>query len=203
MKRILIFSLFSIFCLIGISQERLNVGDKASTFALKNVNGKMVSTSDAVYADAKGFIVTFTCNSCPWAKLYENRINDLNKKYASKGYPVIAIQPNATELKPEDSFENMVARSEDKGYTFPYLIDETQEVAHAYGARKTPDIFVVEKVADELIVRYIGGIDDSPSDPAGVNEKFVEAAVDALLAGKSVSKEVTRAIGCSVKYRKS
>src|SRR5215469_4334491 len=106
-------------------------GDKAMNFKLKNVDGKMVSLSD--YKDAKGFIVVFTCNHCPFAKAYEGRIIALNTKYASQGYPVIAINPNDPTQVEEDSYANMQARAKAKNYQFPYLMDETQNIAHAYG----------------------------------------------------------------------
>src|SRR5689334_10664874 len=112
-----------------------NVGDKARDFKLKNVDGKMVSLAD--YKDTKGFIVTFTCNHCPFAKAYEDRIIALHNKYASKGYPVVAINPNDKDREPEDSFDNMVIRAKDKKYSFPYLYDESQEIAKAYGATRT------------------------------------------------------------------
>ena len=98
------------------------VGDVATGFKLKNVDNKLVSLSD--YKDAKGFIVIFTCNHCPYAKAYEGRIMGLNHKYASKGYPVIAINPNDPKVEPQDSFEGMQQRAKEKGFTFPYLFDE-------------------------------------------------------------------------------
>src|SRR3954464_46034 len=111
------------------------VGDTAKDFKLKNVDGKMVSLAD--YQSAKGFIIVFTCNHCPFAKAYESRIMDLNKKYAGKGFPVIAINPNDPKIEAEDSFDNMVKIAKEKNYTFPYLFDETQENAMAYGATRT------------------------------------------------------------------
>src|SRR5881394_2175653 len=107
-------------------------GDKAQTFTLKNIDGKMVSPAD--FKDAKGFIVVFTCNHCPFAKAYEDRIIALHKKYAAKGYPVLAINPNDKNREPDDSFDNMVIRAKEKKDPFPYLLDESQEIAKAYGA---------------------------------------------------------------------
>src|SRR5215469_7368861 len=111
-------------------------GDKAMNFKLKNVDGKMVSLSD--YKDAKGFIVVFTCNHCPFAKKYESRVEALNKKYKGKGYPVVAINPNDPVISPEDDYAGMKQRAKDKGFTFPYLVDETQQIAKTYGATNTP-----------------------------------------------------------------
>ena len=176
-----------------------NVGDKAMDFKLKNVDGKMVSLSD--YKDAKGFIVVFTCNHCPFAKAYEGRIMDLNTKYASKGYPVIAINPNDPSQVDEDSYVNMQKRAKDKGYSFPYLMDETQDVAHAFGAAHTPHVFVLQKSGSDFIVKYIGAIDDNSDDPSAVKVKYVEDAVNNLLAGKPVSPATTKAIGCTIKWK--
>ncbi|MGY5354538.1 thioredoxin family protein [Wenyingzhuangia sp. IMCC45467] len=174
-----------------------NIGDVAEDFSLMNVNGKMVSLSD--YKDAKGFIVTFTCNTCPYAVAYEDRIIALNNKYASKGYPVIAIMPNNTVVKPGDDLAAMKARAIEKGFTFPYLIDKNQTIYPKYGATKTPHVFVLEKTKKGNIVKYIGAIDDNYKDANAVKVKYTENAVDALLAGKDIELKETRAIGCSIK----
>ncbi|HKC67791.1 MAG TPA: thioredoxin family protein [Bacteroidia bacterium] len=176
------------------------VGDKAIDFKLKNVNDKMVSMAD--YKDAKGIIVVFTCNHCPFAKKYESRIMDLDKKMKAKGFPVVAINPNDPAIEPEDSFENMQKRAKEKGYTFPYLIDETQNVAKAYGATKTPHVYVLQKEKDTYIVKYIGAIDDNSEDESAVKEKYVENAVANILAGKPVTPDNTKAIGCGIKWKK-
>ena len=173
------------------------IGDVVKDFELKNIDGKMVSLSD--YDDAKGFIITFTCNTCPYAVMYEDRIIALNNKYESKGYPVIAIMPNNTSIKPGDSFENMQNRAEDKGFSFPYLIDAKQAVYPQFGATKTPHIFIVEKTNEGNVVKYIGAIDDNYKDASAVNTKYVENAVDALIAGKEIEEKETKAIGCSIK----
>jgi len=176
------------------------VGDTATDFKLKSVDNKMVSLSD--YKDAKGYIVIFTCNHCPYAKAYENRIIGLNHKYAPKGYPVIAINPNDPKMEPQDSFEGMKQRAKEKGFTFPYLFDEGQTVFPQYGAIRTPHVFVLQKENGKNIVRYIGAIDDNYSDANDVSHKYVEAAVDALLANKPVVETMTVAIGCSIKAQK-
>lgn len=173
------------------------IGDIAEDFSLKNIDGKMVSLSD--YKDAKGFIITFTCNTCPYAVMYEDRIIELDKKYAPQGYPVIAIMPNNTAVKPGDNLEAMKKRAASKGFTFPYLIDAKQEVFPKFGATKTPHIFVLDKKERGLVVEYIGAIDDNYKDPSAVKTKYVEDAVDALINGKEVPQKETRAIGCSIK----
>ncbi|GAA4959561.1 thioredoxin family protein [Algibacter aquimarinus] len=173
------------------------IGDVAEDFSLKNIDGKMVSLAD--YKDAKGFIVIFTCNTCPYAVMYEDRIQALNEKYAQKGYPVIAIMPNNTDVKPGDALPEMKKRAEEKGFTFPYLIDEKQEVYPKFGATKTPHVFVLQKGDGLNIVEYIGAIDDNYKDPNAVTTKYVEEAVDAMLNGKMVKEKETKAIGCSIK----
>ena len=177
------------------------MGDKAADFKLKNIDGKWVSLSD--YEDARGYIVIFTCNHCPYAKAYEDRIISLDKKYASQGFPVIAINPNDAEAYPADSYENMQKRAEEKGFTFPYLYDEKQEVFPVYGATRTPHIFILSKEGDDMTVEYIGAIDDNYEDASKVGRKYVEEAVDALLTGKKPEITSTKAIGCSIKVKKS
>lgn len=175
-------------------------GDVATDFALKNVDNKTVSLAD--YKKAKGFIVVFTCNHCPYAKAYEDRIIALDKKYAPKGYPVIAINPNDPSLYAEDSFDAMKIRAKEKGFSFPYLFDEGQKIYPQYGATKTPHVFVLQKTDGKNIVRYIGAIDNNYADPKDVTERYVENAVDALLAGKPVAQASTAAIGCGIKVKK-
>ena len=173
------------------------VGDMATDFSLKNVDGRMVSLSD--YNKAKGFLVIFTCNMCPYAVKYEDRIIALDAKYKTKGVPVIAINPNNPAVQPGDSFEKMQARAKDKGFTFPYLFDEGQKVFPQYGATRTPHVYLLERTAKGNVVRYIGAIDDNYQDASSVEEKFVEDAVDAMLAGKEIPVTTTRAIGCTIK----
>lgn len=173
------------------------IGDNATDFSLKNVDNNIVSLSG--YTDAKGFIVIFTCNHCPFAKAYEDRIIALNDKYAPQGYPVIAINPNDPTVEPIDNFEGMQQRAKDKGFTFPYLVDEGQHIYPQYGATKTPHVFVLNKEDGKNIVRYIGAIDDNYAKPDEVSHKYVEAAVDALLANQPIAQTNTVAIGCGIK----
>ncbi|MBP0903744.1 thioredoxin family protein [Mariniflexile gromovii] len=173
------------------------IGDVAEDFSLKNIDGKMVSLAD--YKNAKGFIVTFTCNTCPYAVAYEDRIIALDKKYAAKGYPVIAIMPNNVSIKPDDNLDAMKKRATEKGFTFPYLIDKEQTVFPKFGATKTPHMFVLQKTKKGNVVKYIGAIDDNYKSAESVTTKYVEKAVDALLQGKEVEQTETKAIGCSIK----
>jgi glutathione peroxidase-family protein len=185
--------------MFSFSPGGYTTGDAAADFSLKNVDGKMISMSN--YKNAKGFIIVFTCNHCPFAKAYESRIMDLDKKYASKGYPVIAINPNDPGMAPDDSYENMIARAKEKNYSFPYVFDETQNVARAFGATRTPHVYVLEKENGKNIVKYIGAIDNNSDEPEKVTQRFVEDAVNALLEGKPVPTTETKAIGCTIKWR--
>jgi len=177
-----------------------NAGDAATDFELKNIDGKTVSLKD--FKKAKGFIVIFTCNHCPYAKKYENRIIELDKQYKDKGYPVIAINPNDPAVQPEDSFEKMQIRAKEKDFTFPYLIDEGQKIYPQYGATKTPHVFVLQKENGKNIVKYIGAIDNNYEDPEDVSEYYVQDAVNALLKGEAVKTTKTAAIGCTIKVKK-
>lgn len=176
-----------------------DIGDQALDFKLKNVDGQMVSMSD--YNDAKGFIVVFTCNTCPFSKMYEQRIDDLNKKYESQGFPLLAINSNDVSKQPGDSFEEMVKRSQEKSYSFPYLYDESQAIATAYGATRTPHVYVLSKDGTNLKVSYIGAIDNNHKDASAVSQKYVEDAVDNLLSGNPVKTTSTKAIGCTIKWK--
>lgn len=177
------------------------VGDTVDNFKLKNVDGKMVSLSD--YASQKGVIVIFDCNTCPYSKRYNSRIIALNEKYASKGFPVIAINPNDPTISAGDSFEEMVKLAKQKNYTFPYLVDESQTVARVFGATNTPHVFVLQNQGGKFKVAYIGAIDDNPQNESGVEKRYVENAVDALLKGNSVPTTNTKAIGCTIKWSRA
>lgn len=173
------------------------VGDTARDFKLKNANGK--KTSLAGLKKAKGYIVVFTCNHCPFAKAYEDRIIALHNKYAPLGYPVVAINPNDKDVQPADSFEKMKERAKEKKFPFAYLYDETQEIAKAYGATRTPHIYLLDK---NRVVKYIGAIDDNSEEPEKVKEKYLENAIDALREGKEISVKETKAVGCGIKWKK-
>ena len=198
MKKINLHLLATFFITTVLSaQSGYDIGAIATDFKLENIDRTFVSLSD--FEEAKGFIVVFTCNTCPYAVAYEDRIEALNKKYASKGYPVVAIMPNNIEIKPGDSLNAMKQRAKEKGFSFPYLIDREQTIFPQYGATKTPHVYILEKTNDANVVRYIGAIDDNYKDADAVDKKYVEDAVNALLANKPVPVSKTRAIGCSIK----
>ncbi|MCC6462513.1 MAG: thioredoxin family protein [Saprospiraceae bacterium] len=175
-----------------------HVGDQARDFELKNVDGKMRSL--ASIKDAKGYIVVFTCNHCPFALAYQDRIIELHKKYAALGYPVVAINSNDKVVSPDDSYEDMQQRAKDKEYPFVYLHDESQEVAKAFGATRTPHVFLLD---NNRTVRYIGAIDDNHEDPSAVKTKYLENAIDALRNGQEISLKETKALGCTIKWKRS
>jgi peroxiredoxin len=181
--------------------QGLKVGDAAVDFNLKNVDGKMVALKD--FQSSKGVIVVFTCNTCPYSQAYEQRIIDLHKTFVSKGYPVVAINPNDPVKQPGDSFDKMVERAKDKAYPFAYLFDETQAIATAYGATRTPHVFVLQKTPSGFQVAYIGAIDDNVETPSAAKNRYVEAAIESLSQGKTPSVTSTKAIGCTIKWKKA
>lgn len=195
-------SVFFTAVLLGLSaglSAQLKPGDNAVPFTLKNVDSKMVSLSD--YKDQKGVIVIFTCNPCPFSVAYENRIIALHKNYASAGYPVVAINPNDDEISPDDTFEKMKQRSKEKDFPFPYLKDETQEVYKAYGATRTPHVYLLKNEKGKFKVAFIGAIDDNAMDEKGVSERYIDQAIRALETGSKVSPDQVKAIGCTIKTK--
>lgn len=199
------FGLIMILGLLSFSSiKKINsgyqIGDEATDFKLKNIDGKMVSLSD--YKSAKGFIVIFTCNHCPYAKKYEDRIVALDKMFKSKGYPVIAINPNDATVQPQDGFAEMQTRAKEKGFTFPYLVDEGQKIYPIYGATKTPHVYILKKENGKNIVKYIGAIDNNYENLNDVSEYYVQDAINQLLKNEKVKTEKTVAIGCTIKVKK-
>lgn len=188
--------------LMGLqAQEGYGIGDIVSDFSLQNVDETWVALND--YQDEKGVILVVTCNTCPWAQKNEDRIIGLHRAFAPMGFPVVAINPNDPNRSPGDSFAAMKARAESKSYPFPYLWDQSQEVAKSFGATRTPEVILLEKTDAGWAVRYHGAIDDSPGDPVEVEEKFVENAIRQILNDEKVSTEKTKFIGCSIKWKAS
>lgn len=185
--------------IVSLDLEGIGVGDKAPNFNLKNIDGKKYSFDNIIDAKGnkpKGYIIVFTCNTCPYAQANEQRLINLHNTYASKGYPVVAIQPNDPALQPGDSFEAMKKNAKEKGFPFLYLFDDGQEVFPKYGATKTPEVFLVDA---NLVLRYHGAIDDSPRNADSVDEKFVEKAIEAIEAGIDPATKTTKAVGCGIK----
>lgn len=195
---------FLLVIAVAVSAGRVasyNVGDVVADFKLKNVDGKYVALSD--YKNEKGAMIIFDCNTCPYSKAYNTRIIALHKKYASLGIPVIAINANDPSMSPGDSFEEMVSLAKRKGYDFPYLLDETQQVARSFGASNTPHVFVLKREGKDFSVAYIGAIDNNSRDASKADKKYVEEAVDAILSGNPVSTTKTKAVGCGIKWKSS
>ncbi len=179
----------------------LQIGDVAPDFKLEGIDGEMHSLATMMDANGekpKGYAVTFTCNTCPYAKMYEPRLVALHEKLSKMGYPLIAIQPNDVELKPGDNLEAMKERAADRGFGFAYVIDSDQSVYPQYGASKTPEVYLLDA---DRVLRYHGAIDDSPQDAEDVTEAYVEMAVAALEKGEDPSPAEVKAIGCGIKAK--
>ena len=175
------------------------LGETVKDFKLKNVDGRMVALSD--YDQSHGVILIFDCNTCPYSKAYNDRIIALHQKFGAKGFPVITVNPNDGKQSPGDSFQAMVARARTKNYNFPYLLDESQTVARAFGATNTPHVFLLQRKNEDFKVAYIGAIDNNPRSASQADRKYVEEAVSALLEGKPVPVEKTKAVGCGIKWK--
>jgi peroxiredoxin len=174
----------------------LELGRKAPDFDLPGVDGRNYSLDD--FSDAKLLIVVFSCNHCPFVVGSEDRMNQLYADYQPKGVEMIAINSNEEENHPTDSFDHMVDRAKEKGFRFPYVRDESQEVAKAYGALRTPHFYVFD--ADRKL-RYTGRMDDNPRNPGQETTHELRDALDALLAGNEPPTSVTNPIGCNVKWK--
>jgi peroxiredoxin len=185
------------------TDKAYKVGDSVADFTLKNTETNKPLSLYNLPGATKGVIVMFTCNHCPFAKKYEQRIIDLDKKYASKGFPVLAISSNDPGAAPEDAPNLLAARAKEKNYSFPYAYDESQAVAKAFGATKTPHAFLVAKEGGKWVVKYIGAIDDNTDEPQNVKTPYLANAIDAVLAGKAVAVTETKAIGCTIKWKNS
>ncbi len=196
------------FWVLGLSQAN-SVADSSTIkqnaivqpFLLKCVSGEFVGMS--TYPEAKGMIVVFTCNHCPFAKLYPERMNELYRKYAAQGIPLLAISSTDTVLFEEDGFAEMQKISQQQGFIFPYLFDAEQTVVQDFGAQKTPHAFVLSRSEEGWKIVYSGSIDDNGADPSAVKHKYVEDAVRAVLKHKKVKVAHTSSIGCFIHIRKN
>ena len=170
----------------------------SATVKMKGVDGRELSIADA--RGDKGTLVIFTCNHCPWVKAWETRLVELANGAAGKGIGVVAINSNDPAAFPEDTYEEMQKRAKDRGMRYPYVVDATSEVARAFGASHTPEIFLFGK--DGKLV-YKGAVDDNAKDPASVKARYLADAIDAVAAGSPPPLAETKALGCSIKYRKA
>jgi peroxiredoxin len=179
--------------------EKLDLGTSAPDFKLLGVDGKKYSLES--FQEMKVLVVIFMCNHCPYVIAVQDRINSLAKKHWDKGLRVLGINSNDTSRYPEDDFDRMKDRAEKEGFIFPYVQDETQEVAKAYGAVCTPDPFVFENVDGKFLLRYHGRLDDNWKEPEKVTQEELMKAVEAIFDGKPVAKEQHPSMGCSIKWK--
>lgn len=174
----------------------LEIGDTLIPFRLSGTDGRTHTPDD--YADRAALVLIFSCNHCPYVRAWEDRMIQLQHDYGSKGVQLLAIHANDAQKYPADSFANMQQRVKEKGFPFPFLHDESQEIAHAYGATRTPEIFLFDQ---NRTLRYHGAIDDSYDDPVGVKQPYVRNALDAVLAGQSPLLAETPSVGCTIKWK--
>lgn len=193
----MISCLFFCACLLSMKQADDKV---VKDFTLQNVDGKMVSTKD--FKDAKGMIIIFGCVHCPFAKLYHERLNQLQVKYSKSHIQLLLVNSSDTLMFADESLKNMTAVAREKKYIFPYLFDPSQQVAKDFKAEKTPHAFVIWKGNNKWIIKYNGAIDDNGAHPDLVKTKYVSNALDELLAGKKVSITEGQSIGCAIHYRR-
>jgi glutathione peroxidase-family protein len=198
------FTLTALFLLTALTSinaqpKGYTLGDAVTDFRLKSVDGRILSLAD--YRAQKGLIVVFMSNHCPFAKAYEDRLMALDRKFSAQGYPVLAIMPNDPTAYEEDSFENMKIRARDKSFSYAYTIDETQATARAFGATRTPQVYVLKQTNGQFILEYTGTIDDNPQDESSVQRRYVDDAVSNLIAGRPVQSPITKPIGCAIKWK--
>lgn len=188
------------FLFLALTSSGYTIGDKINDFKLKNTTGNWVSLSD--YKSEKGVILIFDCNTCPYSKAYNDRIVALHSKFAPKGFPVVTVNSNDSELSPGDSYKEMVKHAQKKNYNFAYLHDEDQLLGKQFSATNTPQVFLLAKSGNDFILVYKGAIDNNVKSASEATKFYVEAAVLQLLEGKPVSTPETKAVGCGIKYRK-
>lgn len=174
----------------------LEIGDKTLPFTLPGVDGQEYSLAN--YTGKEAVIVIFSCNHCPYVQAWEDRIIQVQADYADKGVQLIAISSNDVQKFPDDSFSKMKERAKEKGFNFPYLFDETQEVAHNYGAERTPEFFLFDKAGT---LSYHGALDDNYEDPGVVKSRYLRDALDKVLTGQAPTIAETPPVGCTIKWK--
>ncbi len=197
-----LFLIFSIIALGFMNPDEFhtNNADKIiNDFKLRNTKNSIISLSN--YKNAKGFIVVFTCNHCPFAKLYTKRLNALNKKYRLLNVPLLAVNAMDSLLYKEETFELMRQRAASEKFNFDYLQDAQQLIGKNFGAKHTPQAYIIWKEKNTWIVKYSGAIDDNGEHPEFATP-YIANAVDELLTGKKVSTPETESYGCRIFYRK-
>ena len=178
-----------------MAKRRLEIGEKAPDFNLPGVDGNHYSLDS--FKDKKIIVVMFTCNHCPYVQAYESRFISIQRDNLEKGVSLVAINANETKNYPEDDFPKMVERAREKNYNFPYLRDEDQSVAKAFGAHYTPEIFLLD---EERRLRYTGRIDDNWQNPQKVNTHDLRDAISKIYAGEKITTPETHTTGCTIKW---
>ncbi|MEP0774112.1 MAG: thioredoxin family protein [Acidobacteriota bacterium] len=168
----------------------------ATDVKMKDVSGRMVSIADV--RGERGTLVMFSCNACPWVKAWETRIAELGNRAPEMGIGVIVINPNDPAKVAEDSYEVMQERARERGFKFPYVVDDTSGVARAFGATRTPEVFLFD-AAGKLV--YHGAIDDNAREPEKVEKHYLADALRAVAAGQPIPVAETKALGCTIKWR--
>lgn len=199
MKRKLLIFFTLLLITFTLFSFKSSINKMILDFSLKNVNGKMISTNR--YKNAKGFIVVFTCNHCPFAKLYSKRLNDLHAKYSKLNVPLLAINSMDSLVYEEETFELMKQKAKIDKFNFPYLQDANQTIGKLFGAEHTPTAYVIWKEKNHWTVKYVGSIDDNGEHPEKATP-FISNAVDELLQNKNVTEAETESFGCRIFYRK-
>jgi peroxiredoxin len=183
---------------IALAGDALSIGASMpkADVKMKNVDGKEIDL--AAVRKPMGTLVIFTCNHCPFAKMWETRIVELGNTYQEKGIGVIAINANDPKVAADDSFESMQQRAKDRGMQYPYVVDATSDVARAFGATRTPEAFLFDKNG-KLV--YHGAIDDNGEEPTKVDKAYLKLALDAVMGSTDVAVKETKSIGCTIKFR--
>ncbi len=174
--------------------EKIKLGEPAKAFTLPDVHGNEHSFSDY---ESNPVAVIFSCNHCPYVRAWEDRMVEIQADYQDRNVQLLVINANDARTYPADSFSKMKLRAQEKGFNFPYLRDETQSVARAYGAERTPEVFLFV----EGKLAYHGAIDDNYDDPDAVGEHYLRSAIDAVLDGKQPQPAETKPVGCTIKWK--
>ena len=174
----------------------LELGTPLPEFRLPDPHGKLVASGD--FADSPALLVAFICNHCPYVKHLRRELAQFARDYQGSRLAMVAINANDAAKYPDDSFPRMKEHAQEIGLNFPYLHDETQEVARAYGAERTPEVFLLDKGG---MLRYHGTIDDNYEDPSAVKGHYMRDALDAVLAGQAPATAETQPVGCTIKWK--
>ena len=182
----------------GSARAQLAIGDALPMKDVKmtGVDGKSVTIAGV--SGKKGTLVVFTCNHCPWAKMWQTRVTEIGNTAGKAGIGMVAINANDPAEYPEDGMDGMKQRAKELGIKFPYVVDATSDVARAFGASRTPEAFLFD-AGGKLV--YHGTVDDSPKDASAVKDAYLKDAVSAVSTGKTVTTAETKAMGCSITFR--